>query len=95
MSEVMAHDRQAGGGDPHAMRPGAGMPAGRDATPPYGTKPDGALFKKPGQIAPGRNVTDPRKPGAPGATEPSSPRNRDMSFLLPPAVPGTPRAARG
>ncbi len=55
-------------------------------------KPEGALFKDESEIAPVPNVTKPRQPGAPGATEPASPRNRDMSFLL---VPGADRPARG
>ncbi|WP_205412184.1 ubiquinol oxidase subunit II [Sphingomonas crusticola] len=93
MTDVMMHDRQAGGGDPHAMRAGAGMPAGRDAPPPHGAKPKGALFKDSHEMAPGPNVTKPRKPGAPGATEPASKRNRDMSFL--PPMPGAPVVARG
>ena len=38
-----------------------------------------ALFKEPGEIAPVPNVTKKRQPGAPGSTEPASPRNRDMS----------------
>jgi cytochrome o ubiquinol oxidase subunit 2 len=94
MSQVMAHDRQVGGGDPHAVRAGAGMPAGRDASPPHGVKPDGALFKKPGEITPGRNVTAPPQAGTPGATQPASGRNRDMSLLLP-SVSGSSRTARG
>ena len=92
MSDVMAHDQRVGGGDPHAMQAGAGMPQGRDAPPPAGDKPKGALFKDADEIAPAPNVTKPRKPGAPGSTDPDSPRNRDMSFLT---VPGVPRTARG
>ncbi|HEU0066857.1 MAG TPA: COX aromatic rich motif-containing protein, partial [Sphingomonas sp.] len=79
MSDIMARDRAAGGGRPHAMEAGAGMPAGRAAPPPRGRRPDGALFKDANEIAPAPNVTKPRRPGAPGATEPNSPRNRDMS----------------
>jgi cytochrome o ubiquinol oxidase subunit 2 len=85
MSDVMARDMRAGGA----------MPAGRDAPPPSGAKPKGALFKNAGEIAPGLNVTQPRKPGAPGSTQPASPRNRDMSLLLPPAAPGSPGVGRG
>jgi cytochrome o ubiquinol oxidase subunit 2 len=94
MSDVMAHDQRAGGGNPHDMRAGAGMPEGRATPPPRGTKPEGALFKDSKDIAPGPNVTKPRKPGAPGVTDPASKRNRDMSFLLPP-MPGTSGVARG
>ena len=93
MTDVMAHDRGAGGGDPHAMRAGPGMPAGHATPPPGGQKPDGALLKKPGEIAPAPNVTKPRQPGPPGTTGPASPANRDMSFL--PAMPGAPRLAHG
>ncbi|MFS0773455.1 ubiquinol oxidase subunit II [Sphingomonas sp. 1P08PE] len=84
MSDVMARDRRAGGGDPHDVRAGAGMPQGRDAPPPTGEKAEGALFKDTDEIAPAPNVTKPRKPGAPGSTDPNSPRNRDMSFLQKP-----------
>ena len=33
MSEMMKHDQARGGGDPHDVRPGAGMPAGRQSIP--------------------------------------------------------------
>jgi cytochrome o ubiquinol oxidase subunit 2 len=95
MSDVMARDRQAGGGHPHPMKAGSGMPAGRAAPPPRGTKPEGALFKDTDEIAPAPNVTKPRQPGAPGATQPDSPRNRDMSFLLMPPGPASAGSARG
>jgi len=94
MSDVMARDRQVGGGDPHAMRAGAGMPQGRDAPPPHGAKAKGALMKDPNEIAPAPNVTKPRQPQPPGSTHPSSPSNRDMTLLLP-TVPGAARTARG
>ena len=55
-------------------------------------KPEGAIFKDENEIAPVPNVTKPRQPGAPGATQPDSPRNRDMTLLL---APGTDRPARG
>jgi len=45
MSQVMAHDTKRGGGNPHDVRPGAGMPASRGSVP--GQKPEGALFKSP------------------------------------------------
>ena len=82
MSEVMARDQAAGGGAAHKMKMGAGMPSGRTAPPPRGEKPKGAIFKEGDEIAPVPNVTKPPKPGAPGTTDPKSPRNRDMSFLL-------------
>ncbi|HEX8414226.1 MAG TPA: ubiquinol oxidase subunit II [Sphingomicrobium sp.] len=94
MRDVMAQDQRAGGGGRHEMEAGAGMPSGRNAPPPRGTKPEGALLKDAEDIAPGPNVTKPRKPGAPGATQPDSKRNRDMSLLVP-TVPGAARAARG
>ncbi|MDP1027316.1 ubiquinol oxidase subunit II [Sphingomonas sp. KR1UV-12] len=66
MSDTMMHDRGM-------------MPKGRDAPPPTGERPEGALFKDSDQIAPAPNVTKPRRPGAPGSTDPDSARNRDMS----------------
>ena len=88
MSAVMAHDRQAGGGDPHAMRPGAGMPPGRDSAPLHGAKPEGAIFKSPEERGSGANVTKPSNPkGAPGVTRPGDAENRNMSAVVPPAVP--------
>ena len=93
MSEIMARDAAAGGGGPKADEAGEGMPAGRSSIPR--DKPEGALFKEKEEIAPGPNVTKPRKPGAPGASQPASPRNRDMSFLLLPTVPGLAGTARG
>ncbi len=95
MRDVMAHDAAAGGGDPHATQAGAGMPGRHSAQPPGGAKPKGALFKDESEIAPAPNITKPRQPGAPGATKPASPENRNMSFLLP-TVPGqTARTGRG
>jgi len=85
MSEIMAHDRQRGGGDPHDVSPGAGMPAGRGSMPPHGEKPEGAIFKSPSERGSGSNVTKPGDPAkAPGVTKPGDPRNRDMSALTPP-----------
>ncbi|MEO6247269.1 MAG: ubiquinol oxidase subunit II [Sphingomicrobium sp.] len=73
MKDVMAHDG-AGGGM---------MPPANGSIPAPGAKPDGALFKRPHDIAPGPNVTKPRQPGAPGTTDPASPRNRDLSQRFP------------
>ena len=95
MSDIMARDRAAGGGHPQAMEAGSGMPAGRGSMP-RGERPEGGLMKDADEIETAPNVTKPRQPGAPGATKPDSPRNRDMSFLLLPTVPGaTARTARG
>ena len=78
MSDIMAHDRRAGGAK-GTVAVGSGMPARNAAPPPGGKKPEGALFKNSNEIAPVPNVTKPRQPGAPGATKPDTPRNRDMS----------------
>src|SRR5690606_18417039 len=79
--EVMARERKADGGHAHG---GAGeplMPRGRGSMPPHGDKPEGALMKAPEEIAPGSTVTKPRAPGTPGATQPDSPKNRDMAVI--------------
>jgi len=82
MTEVMAHDRMRGGGDPHDVRPGAGMPAGRQSAPPHGQKPEGAIFKSPEEKGSGPNVTKPAKPeDASGTTKPGAPENRNMTNL--------------
>jgi cytochrome o ubiquinol oxidase subunit 2 len=48
MSDVMAHDRHAGG-DPNEMRPGAGMPATHSSMPAEGRpEPSGARVPKAG-----------------------------------------------
>jgi len=94
MSDVMRHDQAAGGGDPHAMRVGAGMPSGRDSAPLHGDKPKGALFKNNDEKGTAPNVTKDRQPGAPGATDPGNRRNRDMSLATPPAILAPNRAAR-
>ena len=80
----MAHDRAAG----------AGLVPSHGSIPAPGAKPDGALFKRPTDIAPGPNVTKPPAPGTPGTTDPASPRNRDMSLLILPTVPAPAAAAR-
>jgi len=55
MTQLMAHDRMTGGGNPHDVRPGAGIPAGRQSMP--SEKPEGALFKSPAEkgTQPNRN----------------------------------------
>jgi len=88
MRDVMAHDQMANGGKPSPMA-GVAQPSGRDATPPPGSKPSGALFKKPSEIVPAPNVTKPRQPGVPGKVDPASPRNRDMSLLILPTAPAS------
>jgi cytochrome o ubiquinol oxidase subunit 2 len=93
MPDIMAHDRAAEGGESGEAKIGAGMPGRGGSQPQNGEKPKGALFKKPGEIAPGENVTKPRQGGAPGTTKPDSSRNRDLSFLS--TVPGRPVTARG
>jgi cytochrome o ubiquinol oxidase subunit 2 len=88
MSDVMAHDRQAGGGNPHEMRPGAGMPQGRDSAPLHGQKPEGAIFKSPEERGSGPNVTKPAHPDkAPGVTKPGHPANRDIGTVAPIVLP--------
>ena len=82
----------AGGGHPGDNRVGAGMPSGRNAPPPAGQKPEGAIFKEGGEKGSGPNVTKPRGQDKPGSTKPASPKNRDMSFNLVPAAPAAPRA---
>jgi len=79
MSDVMAHDRRAGGGDPHDVRAGAGMPAGRESAP-LGGKPEGAIFKSPEEKGSSPHLTKPANPdAAPGVTKPGDPANRNMS----------------
>lgn len=94
MTDVMAHDGQAGGGgEANGMKAGSGMPGRGGSQPAAGDKPKGALFKKPGEIAPGENVTKPRQGNGPGTTKPDSSRNRDLSFQQ--TVPQPLRTARG
>jgi len=74
----MKHDRRAGG-DPHDMRAGAGMPAGRGSAP-IGGKPEGAIFKSPEEKGSSPHLTKPANPNAaPGVTKPGDPANRNMS----------------
>ena len=95
MSEMMAHDMRRGGGHPHDVRPGAGMPSGRAAPPPHGQKPEGGIFKSPEEKGSGPNVTKPAKPGqAKGTAEPGAPENRNMTLLQPAAPALRPAAAQ-
>jgi len=88
MTDIMNHDRMRGGGNPHDVRPGAGMPQGRNSLPPQGTKPEGALLKSPEEKGTGQNVTAPTDPdAAEGATGDGNPVNRNMTLLTPPAAP--------
>jgi cytochrome o ubiquinol oxidase subunit 2 len=82
MSDIMRRDQAAGGGHPHEMRAGAGMPAGRESAPVYGEKPKGALQKSPQEQGKAPHYTAPAKPGqAPGATQPGNENNRNMSII--------------
>lgn len=58
MTEIMARDRAAGGGHPHARKAGAGMPAGRQSVPQERTQ-EPAAFRAPGEMGEGENVTAP------------------------------------
>jgi len=97
MSDMMAHGRRAGGGNPKAMEAGAGMPSGRDSQPLGGEKPKGALFKDNDEKGSSPNLTKPRNPGAPGATDPGNPKNRDLTLIRPlsPILPVAAATARG
>jgi cytochrome o ubiquinol oxidase subunit 2 len=80
MSDVMRRDMGHGGGSPHDSRARSGMAPGRGSAPPIGDRPEGALFKSPGEKGTGPNVTKPtdtRK--APGATKPGDDANRNMT----------------
>jgi cytochrome o ubiquinol oxidase subunit 2 len=93
--DVMRQDMARGGGNPHDMRVGAGMPPGRASAPLNGEKPTPALQKPPGEKGSGPNVTAPAKPGAvPGQLKPGDERNRDFSAILPVPGPGALRLGR-
>ncbi|MET0180700.1 MAG: ubiquinol oxidase subunit II [Novosphingobium sp.] len=95
MSDVMHRDRAVGGGHPHDMEAGSGMPQGRDAAPPHGEKPEGALFKEPDPET-GKSRDKPVPPEqAPGVTDPGSPKNRGLSVLTLPAGVGETRPRQG
>ena len=82
MSTIMQHDRR-GGGNPHDVRPGSGMPSGRESMPQNG-KPEGAIFKSPEEKGTGPNRTKPADPeAAPGSTRPGAPENRNMTAVQP------------
>jgi len=76
-------------------------PAAAGAPPPsshgghHGDRPEGALLKEPSEIEPGANVTKPPSGAPPGATKPSSPKNRDMSSNTFPAAPDSSVVALG
>lgn len=95
MTDLMAHDRMKGGGNPHDVRPGAGMPQRGNSMPMHGQKAEGALLKDADEKGSGKNVTKPAKPNeAGGVTRPNDPQNRDMSALDPfPAPFARPAAA--
>ncbi len=82
MSELMARDAAADGL----------VPPGRGSIPRE--RPDGALFKDQEEIDRVPHQSKPPLP-APGKTDPDSSRNRGLSFLLLPPVPGAAGAARG
>ena len=69
MSQIMGHDRAAGGGHPHEQRVGAGMPQ-RGVSAPQGQRPEGQVPERsrdtgtrpvPGNPAPGRGVINPNE----------------------------------
>jgi cytochrome o ubiquinol oxidase subunit 2 len=91
MSDVMARDMGHGGGDPHNVRPGAGMPPGRGSAPLHGEKPEGAVFKSPEEKGSAPHFTKPTDPKkAPGVARPGDPANRNMTAV---DLPATLRAA--
>ncbi|WP_239016950.1 ubiquinol oxidase subunit II [Sphingomonas ginkgonis] len=93
MSDMMRHDQAGGGGNPRDMRSGGGMPAGRDTDAIFGTKPKGALQKSPEEKGSSPHLTTPRGSEPPGATNPGSNSNRNMTFNDPrysPASAGEP-----
>ena len=94
MVDVMRHDMEMGGGDPHNGHMGGGMPSGRKAEPLTGDKPKPALEKAPEEKGMSPNVTAPAQPDTPGQTRPGDPKNRDQSAIDPPLAPGAPRADR-
>jgi len=65
MSQIMAHDRR-GGGDPHDVRPGAGMPGHASAA--TGGRPEGAMLKAPHEKGSGERI-----PKAGGGDKPETP----------------------
>ena len=70
-ADLMAQDRQRGGGDPHRHHIGTGMPAGRAGAPSRGssqTKP--ALLRDPEEKGSGPNITAPVGPTGPGQPTP-------------------------
>ena len=94
MSDVMRRDMGHGGGQPHDVRPGAGMPPGRNSAPLHGQKPEGAIFKSPAEKGTSPHFTKPTQPNAaPGQTRPGDPANRNMSFQLRARDPLASRAA--
>ncbi len=94
MKDVMRHDMQSGGGNPHDSRAGAGVPSGRSAPPPAGHKPEGAIFKHGEEKGSGPHRTAPAAKETPGSAKPDSPNNRDMSRTLFLAVPGALRVGQ-
>jgi cytochrome o ubiquinol oxidase subunit II len=95
MSDVMRRDMGHGGGHPHDVRPGAGMPSGRGSVPPAGQKPEGAIFKSPQEKGSQPHFTAPTDPNkAKGTTEPGDPANRNMTELSPLPPPLKPAAVR-
>ncbi|MFA9201407.1 MAG: ubiquinol oxidase subunit II [Cypionkella sp.] len=60
MTEIMARDRAAGGGHPHADRAGAGMPAGRQSLP-QGRGVEPGAFREPGEMGVGENYSAPSR----------------------------------
>jgi cytochrome o ubiquinol oxidase subunit 2 len=88
MTELMAHDQMRGGGNPHDVRPGSGMPQRGNSMPMHGGQPTGALLKPADEKGSGKNVTTPTDPNAaPGVTDPDHPKNRDLSFRDPMSAP--------
>lgn len=89
MSDVMRQDMARGGGHPHDVRPGAGMPPGRGSAP-MGGKPEGAIFKSPEEKGSQPHFTAPTDPNqAKGTTKPGDPANRNMTQVGPRATPLT------
>ena len=91
----MGHDMARGGGNPHDVRPGAGVPPGRGSAPLHGQKPEGAIFKSPEETGSGEHFTKPTEPNrARGVVRPGDATNRNMTELKPWTSPLDAAAAR-
>ena len=86
MTDLMEHDRMRGGGNPHDVRPGAGMPQRGNSMPMHGSKPEGAMLRSPDEKGEMVNTNRFKAPADHHKAPAQPPEDRKISAATPASV---------